>query len=415
MRASRRLLQQAAAAAASPASDAPLLLARNGALQTVTLNRPKAFNAIDSDAVRRLAAGLAGWSQDPAVAAVLLRGAGGKAFCAGGDVKALASGSRDEQDWFFRNEYRLDYELALNGQRQPHVVLYDGAVMGGGVGISIHAEVRAASEKAVFAMPETAIGFLPDVGGSFFLPRLPKRFGHYLGLTGARLVGPEVVHAGVATHYIPRDKLPAFEAALVDALDAAAAAARAAGGARVEPAAALDVVNTVADAHAVPQDDLPEWGLSVEALQLIEWAFGQPSVEAVVHALQDHVAVSPQPIGAAAAPPGSARDVALKALDTLSRVSPLALKVTHAQLARGGSMDLRECFAMELRLATRMLAQPDFYEGVRALLVDKDNKPRWTPSSLGEVRPADVEAMFAPLPPHKELRLDATAGAPEFD
>lgn len=394
-------------------SEAQVLLARSGHLQRVTINRPKALNALNQQVVDELSQAIPTWSSDDSVSAVLIRGAGEAkpAFCAGGDVKALANGTYESQEHFFRTEYRLDYSLAVNGQKQPHVVVYHGAVMGGGVGISIHAPIRVATERAVFAMPETALGLFPDVGGSFFLPRLPKRFGHYLGLVGSRLTGADMVHAGIATHFIPSDRLPAFEAELAAALDAESAAAASRGAGKLSPSSALEVTQRVADAHAVAQCDLPSFPVSAEALQLIEWAFGQPSVEGVVKALKDHAAVTPAPPGGAPPAAGSALDVALRSVEALSKASPLSLKVTHEQLRRGVSLSLAQCFAMELRIATRFMRpvggrRSDFFEGVRSILVDRDNTPQWSPPSLGEVPQALVDEFFAPMPCGKELQLE---------
>lgn len=246
--------------------------------------------------------------------------------------------------------------------------------------------------------PETSIGFYPDVGGSFFLPRLPKRFGHYLGLTGDRLKGADVLHAGIATHYIPSDKLPSFEVELQGALDDAANAAKR----QLTPKEALEVVTAVADRHAVRQDALPSFPLTSEALSFIDWAFSQPTVEGVIASLNSQLSVTPSTVPPAK---GTSQDIAARSLETFSRVCPLSLKVTHEQLRRGAELSLAQCFQMELRMSLHMLKLPDFYEGVRALLVDRDNKPRWSPATLAGVSDEQVQAIFAPLGEGRELQL----------
>lgn len=318
---------------------------------------------------------------------IILKGAGGKAFCAGGDIKSLCEnrGSPETaaaQEAFFREEYTLDYRLALSNERKPHVVIYDGTVMGGGVGVSINARFRVASEKALFAMPETGIGLFPDVGGSFFLPRLHRNMGTFLALTGHRLKGADLVHAGVATHFVDSAKLPVLEEALSN-LPSGMSAAEA-------PAAVAEVLA----AHSAP---LPPRTLGDAEAAVIERCFGKSTVEGIVSSLHEEGAA----LGAPAAP------FAAGLASTLSRMSPTSCKVTLEQLHRGGAQSLAQCFAMELRMALACMRGHDFFEGVRALLVDRDNKPKWAPASLTGVSREAVEAHFAPLGEGREWTTPA--------
>lgn len=193
-----------------------LLWEQKGHLGVITLNRPKALNSLTTDMVEKLGMILNHWKCKDDVSAVLIKGAGGKAFCAGGDVKAVVTMGRAGDvagaRRFFRSEYHTDAEIA--GYKKPYISLLDGITMGGGAGISVHGSVRVATEKTVFSMPECAIGLFPDIGGSYFMPRMKDGLGLYLGLTGARLSGADVYHAGLATHYIPSEKIPDLESAL---------------------------------------------------------------------------------------------------------------------------------------------------------------------------------------------------------
>jgi enoyl-CoA hydratase len=204
-------------------SDETVIARRDGRVGRIVLNRPKALNAIDLPMIRACTEALVGWRDDPHVHAVVIEGAGDRAFCAGGDVRALRQYELDGEHWraeaFFREEY--DLNLMIAAYPKPYIALIDGICMGGGIGVSVHAPYRVATEHAAFAMPETAIGFFPDIGATFFLPRLPGQIGTYLGLTGVRMQGADGVHAGLATHFVRRADMPALAQALAE--DGAAA------------------------------------------------------------------------------------------------------------------------------------------------------------------------------------------------
>ncbi len=339
-------------------SEAEVLTRTEGSVGRITLNRPRALHALNLAMCEAMTAALLDWRDDPAVTMVLIDHAGERGFCAGGDIRMIAeSGATDaiEAKAFFHSEYRLNDLLF----RYPKTVVavIDGIVMGGGVGISMPADVRIATERTTFAMPETGIGLFPDVGGGWFLPRLPEpELGTWLALTGARLKGIDTVAAGVATHFVESDRVEALKAALIaDGLSALAGLAM--------------------DGPPIT----PQPGILVPL-------FGHDRVEAVFAAL--------------AADGG---DWPLAQLATLKTRSPQSLKVTLRQLREGAKMArFADNMAMEYRLGGRIVRTHDFQEGVRAVIVDKDNAPKWSPATLEGVTEADLDAVFAPLPADEE-------------
>ncbi|XP_059489615.1 3-hydroxyisobutyryl-CoA hydrolase, mitochondrial [Neocloeon triangulifer] len=328
----------------------------------ITLNRPKALNALNLNMIRQITPVLEQWDKDKSL--IIMKGAGEKAFCAGGDVRAVTeaakTGDRFAYDFFY-GEYQLN--ALINRLKVPYVALIDGITMGGGVGLSVHGRFRVATEKTLFAMPETAIGLFPDVGGSYFLSRLPGRLGHYLALTGYRLKGPDVLHAGVATHIVHSEKLAELEAALI---------------AEKDPAGVLNSFND-ADLAGRPFSLAP-------TLQDIDATFAPESVEEILQKLESN---------------GS--EWAKKTAATLNKMSPTSLKITMKQLRLGKQKNLQECLQMEFRLTQRCCAGHDFIEGVRSVLVDRDNNPKWKPATLAEVSDATIDSYFAPLPSGEEL------------
>lgn len=330
----------------------PTVIARrDGRVGRIVLNRPQALNALDLGMIRACAQALEAWRDEPQVHAVVIEGAGDRAFCAGGDIRALRQyeldGEHHKAETFFREEYELNLMIAT--YPKPYVALIDGICMGGGIGVSVHAPYRVATEHAAFAMPETAIGFFPDIGATFFLPRLPGRIGTYLGLTGMRMQGADSVHTGLATHFTPRADLPALSHALA-----------ADGPGALGP-------------HAAPS---PPSSLAAQRAA-IDHCFGADSVAEIVRRLE------------AIEDPW-----ATKTLATLRTVSPSALCWTLEALRRGANLTLPQCQAAELALTRTTMRHPDFAEGVRAMVVDKDRKPRWQPSRIEDVDPAVIAAMF---------------------
>ncbi len=342
-----------------------------GSLGLITLTRPKALNALTLSMIREMQPQLDRWAADPEVLAVAIRGEGERAFCAGGDVRAVWTAGQDGAfrpgirghlaGDFFREEYQLN--RCIHTFEKPYIALIDGITMGGGVGLSIHGDLRLAGPKTLFAMPETAIGLFPDVGGSFFLPRLPGALGLYLALTGERLKAADCLYSGIATHIVAGGQ----EEAIIEVL------------AQADWSRGL---SAAASALTAFQAEPEEPGHLPDRRAAIDRCFGDKgSVEAVVEALK-----------------AEGGDWAEAALATLAKRSPTSLKVSFEQLRRGADLDFDACMTMEYRMAqAAMRPGRDFYEGIRAVLVDKDHAPKWSPDSLEEVHSAAVEAWFASL------------------
>lgn len=348
-------------------SEDEILFAVENGIATITLNRPKAMNALTLAQVEAMDPQLRRWATDDAVHAVVIQGTGEKAFCAGGDVVALhrAGQAKDEAYLarFYAEEYRLN--RLIKTYPKPYVALLDGVVMGGGVGVSVHGSHRIATERTLFAMPETGIGMFPDVGGTYFLPRLPGKLGMYLGLTGARLRAADCVHAGVATHYVPANRLKD----LLQALGEAETEAKTADEMQQAVTVVLDMYGE--EPGAAPLAKVQEQ---------IDHCFAGDSVEDILARL---------------AADGS--EWAQQTRDTILAKSPTATKVAFRQIQVGAQVDFDRAMQIEYRLSQRFMKGPDFFEGVRALLVDKDNAPKWSPANLDAVAQEAVDAFFAPL------------------
>ena len=337
-----------------------ILFERRGHAGIVTLNRPKALNAVTHAMVRALAAQLDVWDKDETVTRVILRAAGERAFSAGGDIRALYElGTQrryDEALAFWRDEYILN--AAIRNYRKPYVSLIDGIVMGGGVGISVNGAIRVAGDRFQFAMPEVGIGFFPDVGATYILPRLPGELGAWCALTGERIKAADAVASGVATHRVASAQF----AELTQALS---------GSAPVE---------AILSAFVVPREP-PQLPFAAT-----DRLFTGARVEEVLAALD-----------AAAAGGDNDADFARAAAANIRTKSPTSLKVALAQVRRGKAWSFEECMRNEFRIVSRVVRGHDFYEGVRAVIVDKDNAPRWRPDTLAAVSDAEVEAYFAPV------------------
>jgi enoyl-CoA hydratase len=330
-----------------------------GSCGLITLNRPKALNALTLRMVRDIAAALDRWESDPAIKAVAIRGAGGKAFCAGGDIRILyglgKAGHYDEQLAFWREEYCLNRRIKLYSK--PYIALTDGIVMGGGAGLSVHGSHLIAGENFTFAMPETGIGFIPDVGATYFLPRLPACTGVYLALTGARMSCGDALAFGLACAHVPAGRHDRL-------------AQRLSSGEPVESAIA---------AESAPP---PLSALSRESA-LITHCFSAGSVPEILGRLDE------------AGNSGSA--FARAAADSIRAKSPLSLVIALRQMQIGAKLGIGEALQTEFRLVSRLARSHDFYEGIRAVIIEKDNRPRWSPAELKQIAPAAIDAYFAPL------------------
>jgi enoyl-CoA hydratase len=348
--------------------DNDILFGREGGVGTVLLNRPQALNAFTLGMYRRLDPQLRAWADDPDIGAVLVEGAGERAFCAGGDVRAVyeagkgITGERDFTSVFFAEEYRIINRI--HRYPKPYIAIQDGITMGGGAGVSVNGAYRVATEKTLFAMPETGIGLFPDVGATRFLNLCPGRIGRYLGLTGARLGAADALYCGFATHYVARERAQAVKSGL-------AGIAWHAGRERAQVAAVL--AQFAADPGPSPL---------AARRPIIDRCFAGDTVEAILEALAHETG----DIGWAAETRAS-----------LLTKSPTSLRITLRQLILGQGLDLEAALKLEYRMTQHVMAGHDFYEGVRAALVDKDQKPRWQPTTLAKIDDAATEAYFAPL------------------
>jgi enoyl-CoA hydratase/carnithine racemase len=339
----------------------------------ITLNRPAALNALSHEMVRELAVQIERCRTDSGVAAVVLRGAGEKAFCAGSDVRALHEmHQRNDNGWqqFFIDEYRLDY--ALHAFPKPVVALLDGITMGGGMGLGQAARLRVVTERTKMAMPETRIGFLPDVGATRFLSVLPVEVALYVGLTGVTLTGAEAMHFQLADLCVPSEWLDTFEERLL----------------RIATADASndELLRLLRTVFEPPGNIVPHAGLG-EFTQLIRRHFDWRSgIDRYVKTLRQDLDREP---------PREVRQWLQATYDAMTSHSPTMLCVTRDALLRGRQMTLSECFRMELGIVTHAIEECDFSEGVRAHLLDKDHKPRWAPATLADVRPERIQRFLS--------------------
>ncbi|KAJ1746375.1 3-hydroxyisobutyryl-CoA hydrolase [Coemansia sp. RSA 990] len=349
--------------------DKHVLAVNNLTGRTLVLNRPQALNSLTLPMVQTIERHLKNWEHSELCNVVMLRSNSPKAFCAGGDVVQVSrewkSGNKAEAMKFFQTEYMVNHYIA--SYKKPVVAMLDGYTMGGGVGLSMHAAFRVASQSAVFAMPETKIGFFPDVGATFFLPRLDGHMGVYLGLTGQMLKGRDLLYSGIATHYVPSERHAMLEQRLQGL-----------------GSSDYDVVNdAIEEFVAQPEDGPMEYSL-YHVREAIDRCFQHNSLESIIHALEEEKQHSNEHTSA----------WAQTTLDQLSRMSPSSLKLTLEQLRRGAQLNIQQAFALELGLAEKRLESHDMHEGIEALLVRKTNDPQWDPKSLEDVNVHEMNAEY---------------------
>ncbi len=329
-----------------------VLVGRRGRALWLTLNRPQALNALNRSMVLAIHRALFDGAADPAMEVIVIEGAGDRAFCAGGDVAALARrGKEDPALWndFFHDEYRMNQAVARLAT--PYVAILDGVTMGGGVGLSIHGKYRIATERTLFAMPETGIGLIPDVGGTHALSRLPGEIGTWLALTGARLKAADLLYARIATHFVPAERLGVLTDLLATGDDA------------IEQT--LDTLNADPGASAL------------EALRdAIDFHFLHDSVEAIVASLDE------------------GDDWAREQAAIIRRMSPTSCKLTLRALRHGAGASIEDALRTEYRIVAEIRNGRDFFEGIRAQLIDKDRNPLWSPARLEDVSDADIDRYF---------------------
>jgi enoyl-CoA hydratase len=346
----------------APMTDLDVLCTIDGGVGRITLNRPGALHALTTEMCALMTRALLAWRGDAAVSAVIIDHAGERGFCAGGDIRRVSqSGAGDgkEARAFFHTEYRLNH--LLFSYPKPLAAFMDGITMGGGVGLSLPCGFRVATERTTFAMPETGIGLFPDVGGGWFLPRLPGKTGLWIALTGARLKAADCLALGLATHVLPSAGLPAVKAAIES-----------------EPSAIADILDQASSSPG----PAPTASISAD----IDRLFSGASVEEIFAKLE-----------------ADGGEWARSQLAILKTKSPQAMKVSFRQLEAGAHLpDFAADMVMEYRLGARVAGSHDFIEGVRAVIVDKDNAPRWSPETLEGVTDEMLDRLFAPLPPGEE-------------
>ena len=335
--------------------DDEVLVARTGALGHLTLNRPRAINALNHAMVTTLASALEAWRDDDAVRTVLLSGAGDRGLCAGGDIVAIytaVNSGRDDAVRFWSDEYRLD--AAISRYPKPYVALMDGLVLGGGIGLSAHGGIRVVTERTRVGMPEVSIGFFPDVGGTYLLSRAPGQLGTHLGLTGETASGADAIALGLADHFVPSERL-------------------------AELATALET----RDAH----DVLAEFAIAPPASELLarrDWidaAYAGDDAEVIVERLE-----------------ASSEPAAREAAATIRTKSPTSVALTLAALRRAAALpSLEAALDQDFRVATRVSRGTEVIEGIRAQVIDKDRTPHWSPATLAAVTPDEIANYFAPL------------------
>jgi enoyl-CoA hydratase/carnithine racemase len=342
--------------------EAEIIFERRGAVGLISLNRPKALNALTHAMCVSMKAQLAQWASNNDIRCVVIQGEGERAFCAGGDIRALYESGKAGTPYifdFYRDEYLLN--AAIKHYPKPYIALLRGIVMGGGVGVSVHGSHRVADESMLFAMPETGIGLFPDVGGSFFLPRLPGALGMYLGLTGARLKTDDARFSGIATHVVAQAKRETLLSRLSDG------------------EAPDDVLGALRQEDQIVQ--------SAEQSSKVNSIFSPDSVEEILARLD-----------------ADDTDWSRNCAKTIRAKSPTSTKLAFRQIRNGARLNFDDCMRMEFRMVNRVIAGHDFYEGVRATIIDKDGAPNWRPDILAQVSEKDISAYFAPLG-DKELPL----------
>lgn len=339
-------------------------------IRQIVLNRPKRLNALNLDMINAITPKVLAWNGSGLANIITLKG-NGRALCAGGDVRSVVEAAKANDPntpEYFASEYRLNHLIACLDT--PYISIMDGITMGGGIGLSVHAPFRIATENTMFAMPETAIGLFPDVGGSFFLPRLDGEIGTYLGLTGARLQAEDVLFAGIATHFVPSSRLEALETRLSEL-----------------ESSNYDVINSAIEEFSADYDPEVKFSLGGESRKAVDRCFKFNTVEEIIEALDKENT-----------------EWATKTKATLLEMSPTSLKVTLQQLRIGAKRSISDCFKMEHKLAEKFMVSKDFHEGVTAKLVNRTT-PKWDPSTLAEVSNDSIISEYFEAPAERQLNL----------
>lgn len=347
------------------------LSGKQGEIGLITLNRPEALNALSHEMICSLDHQLSLWQQDPLIITVVIRSSSKKAFCAGGDIRQLHQRSYQQNgaiNDFFWDEYRLNRRIFH--YPKPYIALLDGITMGGGVGISLHGSHPVASENLIFSMPETSIGFFPDVGASYLLSRCPGKLGIYLALIGTRLHLIDSYYCGIIKYHVTSDRHEALLSTLLNTSFSE------------PPNRIVDgIINSF-------KQDPPQNSTLKDHREIIDRCFSQNTLEKIQSALLN-----------------TPHAWALKVANLLTEISPTSLKITLRLIQQARKLNFDDCLRMEYRLVNRVIMKHDFYEGIRALLIDKNNQPNWQPKTLIDIPESQVDTYFAPLP-NQELQFN---------
>ena len=342
------------------ASQAEVICEKQGHAGLIHLNRPKALNALTHEMVKVIAAAMDAWEHDPEITRIVIDAEGEKAFCAGGDIRKVTdqgkNGQKAEAIRFWADEYRLNTRIKT--YPKPYIALIDGIVMGGGVGLSLHGHYRVAGDRYLFAMPEVSIGLFPDVGGTYALPRLPGESGLWLAMTGSRLKRADALALGLATHAVASADLAELKQKLIAGED----------------------IETCLTQFKAAAETAPV----TEKMNEINEYFAAKDLMDLIDRLEKASAGS---------------DFAAQCLGIIRKASPTSLAITFRQIRHGRELSFHDAMILEYRIVSRILDGTDFYEGVRAVIIDKDQSPHWQPPRIEDVRVMDIDAYFMPLAP----------------
>ncbi|PHT60086.1 hypothetical protein CQW23_02449 [Capsicum baccatum] len=365
-----------------------VLVEKTGSVRIFILNRPKLLNALSAQMISRLLELFHASEGDSNVKMIVLKG-NGRAFCAGGDAAAVFHNIR-QGNWkwgadFIREQYTLDYVVATYSK--PQVSILNGIVMGGGLGLSVHGRFRVATEKTVCAMPETALGLFPDVGASYFYPRLPGFFGEYAGLTGARLDGAEMLACGLATHFVPSERLPFLGQALAKVNTS-------------DPDVISAIINRFSDVPKLKA------GSPYHKMKIIDRCFSRRTIEEIISSLETEAL-------------NNKDDWICSTIQSLKKASPTSLKISLRSIREGRLQGIGSCLIREYRVSCHVFRgefSKDFFEGCRAIVIDKDRNPKWEPSRLELIRDDDVDRYFSKMDDEdwEDLKLPERSNLPPY-
>jgi len=355
--------------------DQPAVLFENcGKLINAILNKPNTLNALDLDIFRALSSEIPKWNQSPQIQAVTFKGAGGRAFCAGGQIKSVYYARHEPLDtsfldYFFREAYTTYYQIST--MKPIQMTIWDGLAIGGGVGISLLAPIKIATEKASCFMPEAKLGLHLNMGGGYLFSRMQNNLGYFLGLTGYSLKGEEIVQCGIADYYVKSENLPELEAKIKETTNQL-------------KEVSIEELRKIVKKYAEPVEK------RYKNEEFISQVFGKPTLEGICKELEKQ---------------STENELAKDLFERVKANSPMGMKIIYEQLKRGSDIDYRESLKVDMRLTKKILASNELFEGIRCVLVDRGDQPKWIHSSLQDISDQEVDNYFKPLPDHLELQI----------